>query len=264
MATTPERIEKAHHNQGRKPVNKLQVPIGQVFGFLTVLREAPSKKWMTMVERRCVCGGIVIKRLANLRNQHKKGVKPSCGCRGDPTHKEIIKHGGKSRPYRIWVGMKSRCNNPHSKDYRNYGARGIKVCDRWLEFNNFWEDMKSGYSPDKSLDRINPNGDYCKENCRWASVKEQANNRRLTIRDGDQTLSEISDQTGISYETLISRYSFGDRGERLRRPITKGDIAKRLQQQCEEAGVSLDTVQHRIKRGWPEERWFDPVKRRKF
>ena len=243
----------------RIPANKLPIPVGEQFGFLTVLREAQGQKWTTMVECQCVCGAVVVKRLASLRSHVKAGVKPSCGCRGDPTHGEIQKHGHRSRPYRIWVGMKNRCNNPKNKDFKNYGARGIKVSDDWETFNGFWKDMKSGYSEDRSIDRIDPNKGYCKENCRWATTEEQAYNKRLTIKDNGQTLKEISQETGVSYVTLVSRYSDGDRGDRLRRPITKGDITKFYGERCKQTGISLDTVMHRIKRGWSEERLFDPL-----
>lgn len=109
--------------------------------------------------------------------------------------------------------MKARCYNPKSKDYKNYGQRGIKVCQNWLDsFINFYEDM--GNIPENSsLERIDNNGNYCKENCRWASRKEQARNRRNTLfytyNNETKSVAEWADILGIKYINLIRRYQKG-------------------------------------------------------
>lgn len=92
----------------------------------------------------------------------------------------MIKHGQHgTRPYHSWQGMKGRCNNPKNNKYKDYGARGIKVCDRWFDsFENFVSDMGPPPSDKHSVDRINTNGNYEPSNCRWATSKEQAANRR--------------------------------------------------------------------------------------
>lgn len=99
------------------------------------------------------------------------------------SNKSHPKHGMYNTPtYHTWEGMKQRCLNPKATRYPDYGANGIIVCDKWLSFEGFLEDM--GVRPkDMTLDRINPHGDYTKENCRWATRKEQQNNQKRHFDD---------------------------------------------------------------------------------
>ena len=116
--------------------------------------------------------------------------------------------------YRTWQNMIARCENPSCPSYKNYGARGIKVCERWRNsFELFVSDMGEKPSPMYSLDRINVNGGYQPDNCRWATRSEQARNKRaaryVTI-DGNQIhVAELSENTGIDPRTLFSRASKG-------------------------------------------------------
>jgi hypothetical protein len=114
-----------------------------------------------------------------------------------------------SRAYGAWYRMLRRCYSEKNTSYKNYGGRGITVCDRWREsFDNFYRDM--GECPDKyELDRIDPNGNYEPDNCRWADRKTQSrnrrNNRRITFNGETKTIAEWAEITGINYSTLYGR-----------------------------------------------------------
>jgi hypothetical protein len=112
--------------------------------------------------------------------------------------------------YRRWGDMKTRCSNPNFKQYADYGGRGIKVCERWRHFANFAEDMGPTFQPQLSLDRIDDDGDYCPENCRWADAYTQANNtrrnRRIEYRGEALTVNEWARRVGMKRSTLWLRY----------------------------------------------------------
>lgn len=123
-----------------------------------------------------------------------------------------------SRIYRIWTQMKARCNNPKTVHYDRYGGRGIKVCPAWEDFNAFLADM--GHPPEKhSLERVDNNGPYSPENCRWATRKEQANNtaRNIYMTHEGVTLSlmQWSEKSGVSYSTILGRHRLGWEPERV-------------------------------------------------
>ena len=134
------------------------------------------------------------------------------------------------REHNSWAGAKARCLCPTNKAYLKYGGRGIKICERWLGpmgFTNFLEDMgpKPSYRKFTSgkgiytLDRIDNDGDYCPENCRWATAIQQTRNRKIVRRieiEGEQkTIQEWATETGLSYATIHQRYEKGIRGKKL-------------------------------------------------
>lgn len=152
---------------------------------------------------RCVCGVERDVLLCSLRS----GRSSSCGC----FERDVKTTHGQSQSggaYSSWQAMKTRCLNKKSKDFERYGACGIKVCDRWLKFENFFEDM--GPRPSGTeLERKDNDGHYEPGNCRWASDQEQANNRSNNTRIRGKTIAEWSRETGISPSTLGNRRAVG-------------------------------------------------------
>lgn len=121
-----------------------------------------------------------------------------------------IKEDNRPTIYRVWARMKQRCLDKNIKDYVNYGGRGILICDKWMSFTGFNEDMLPSYIKGLTLDRIDVNGSYCKENCRWADRKVQGNNTRrnryVEYNGITKTLSEWGDYFKIKSSTLRQRY----------------------------------------------------------
>lgn len=190
--------------------------IGMRFGRLVVIdREPPkSKKSKGLWICKCDCGNITKVDTHRL----KSGNTTSCGCkRTESTKKAMTKHGERqTRLYNVWLNMKQRCSNPKNTEYKNYGERGISVCDEWAQqFECFskWA-YSNGYDKDAAhgectLDRIDNDGNYEPSNCRWVNLDTQSNNKRtnhiLTYNGESHTLSEWSKIVDISYSCLKSR-----------------------------------------------------------
>lgn len=122
----------------------------------------------------------------------------------------LIRKTSVSKFYRAWVNMKTRCTNPRVKYYERYGGRGIKVCEKWKTFDGFIDDMLLTYKDNLTLDRIDNNGDYSKNNCRWVTQKIQANNRKsnrlVTYKGITKTLTQWIDSLGLKSSTVRQRY----------------------------------------------------------
>jgi hypothetical protein len=189
---------------------------GQRFGRLTVvcrddLIKKDGKKETAFICK-CDCGKVRKVLAYNLKNGHTQ----SCGCQSlENRVKAQTKHKMTgTRIYRIWRGMKTRCENPNDYHYKFYGERGIKVCEEWQNFEPFYEwALVSGYSDSLTIDRINNSGDYEPVNCRWATMKEQSNNTRknriITHNGISHTLSEWADISNMKPGTLAHRIDSG-------------------------------------------------------
>lgn len=245
---------------------------GKKFGRWTVLSQGSAPLlWLC----RCDCPAATEKQV-NKKNL-KAGKSTSCGC----LQKELVatlatrrkpaarNHGKTKTPeYAVWAAMKHRCMNENYFCYDDYGGRGIKVCDRWMDsFLAFLEDMGRRPSPDHSIDRIDNDGDYTPENCRWATDTEQNRNSRrtrdVTWNGKTQCLAAWAEETGIPYNVIGCRLDMGWDIERaLTEPVNRNilnpeqvaEIRKRYDKGsfknggpalAKEFGVSFQTI-HRI------------------
>ena len=219
----------------RRPWNYKDLT-NQKFNKLTVIKSTDKRTssgdaiWLC----RCDCGNITYVAGGHLKDGHTK----SCGCNkknnlnGSKNH--FYRHGlYGTRLHKIYHNMKTRCFNPNLFEYKNYGKRGIKISEEWLDkengFINFYTwAIANGYRDDLTLDRIDVNGNYEPSNCRWATQKEQCNNKRTNV---------------------IIEYN----GER-----------RTIQEWCEKLNIKYSTLYPRLRRGWSIEKAFTtPVDRRK-
>lgn len=191
----------------------------RTFGRLVVIKaisfpDKPRIQWLC----RCKCGNEVIVRPGSLASGHAK----SCGClqkekaakqafqmgKGNITH-----DGTRTSEWLVWKNMRSRCTNPNTRSFPRYGGRGIKVCERWSDFQNFKDDMGCRPSPKHSLDRIDNNGHYEPGNCRWATQKQQQRNRTSNTPaeylGENRPISEWAEMYGLTTMLLWRRLKMG-------------------------------------------------------
>lgn len=181
---------------------------GKRFGRLLVIKEMPISSLLIRIRWKCLCdcGNVTTAVSQSLIS----GAIKSCGCLKNELSKERCTKHGKSgtNTYKIWQGMVGRCCNKNNTNYHRYGGRGISVCERWKVFENFLEDM--GERPIKlELDRIDNSKGYSKENCRWATTRQNCRNTRkntfIEYNGESRCLSEWSEITGIYKSTLMYR-----------------------------------------------------------
>lgn len=185
---------------------------GKTFGRWNVLELSHNTNSVLYWKCRCICGTEKVVFGGDL----KRGVSKSCGCLArEVAGQHVITHGMTSHPaHRNWISMNQRCYNQESNDYQWYGARGIKVCERWQDsFEDFWKDTGPTWQSGLTLDRKKVDQDYGPDNCRWATRKEQARNRRnnriVDTPNGPMLLIEAAETYGIDCRTVNSRFKYG-------------------------------------------------------
>lgn len=195
-------------------MSKLRDLTGQRFGKLIVIERAenyiqPNGQKKTKWKCICDCGNEIVTVGHNLT----RGVCTSCGCVRKEKVIKMNKTHGKSNHilYSKWEHIKDRCLNPNDKGYKNYGGRGIKICDEWIDsFETFYNwSMQNGYKEGLTIDRIDVNGNYEPSNCRWVTMKEQSNNKRNNIYieyNGEiKTLKQWCDELNMNYKKIHNR-----------------------------------------------------------
>lgn len=249
---------------------------GQRFGRLVVIEcssTVPETRWLC----RCDCGKTSVTSTGKLRS----GWTKSCGCFKRDRSAEVnsvrmTKHGhSRTLEYRSWAGMIRRCTNPENKSYPNYGGRGITVCDRWRNsLETFLEDMGPAPSPSHTIERVDNNGDYCPENCIWATRDVQANNKRnvplIEHCGGWRTLSDLAQASGVQKGTLRARIqrSGWDVDQAMSTPVIQyrkiviahnGETLT-IREWSERTGLARWVIRSRLQKGWSAERTLtEPV-----
>lgn len=228
---------------------------------LTLMAEVGKDKDGSRLGKfKCHCGNEWITRIRSVNS----GQAKSCGCLQKAavaeTGRNNSTHGKSTTPeYYVYQTMIQRCTNPNNDQYKDYGGRGIKICDRWLEsFENYYEDMGDRPSPELTVDREDNDLDYCKENCVWATQQEQASHKRnssyIEYNGVIRTISEWARVTGIKRKTIEQRWKKGwsakevfekpiENNERL---LTHNGKTQTLTEWSKETGIKITTLITRL------------------
>ena len=200
--------------------------IGKRFGRWVVIAEGEKIATRRTCRWICKCDcGTITESIDG--SKLRSGETKSCGCyKRDVTVNRNYRHGlCYTRIHSIWVNMKDRCYNPNNHYFHRYGGRGITVCNEWLNSLETFYDwaIANGYADTLTIDRIDVNGSYCPENCRWATDEMQANNREkhilLEINGETKNIAQWAKESGLKYRTIHARYNRGWTGESLIRKV---------------------------------------------
>lgn len=237
---------------------------GQRFGRLVALGfvgtdNGRKAKWLC----KCDCGPFIV----TLGESLTKGRTVSCGCfRREKTIEKNFRHGLSNSPeYITWNGIKARCENPNEAAYANYGGRGVRMCARWRHnFGKFLDDMGPKPGPEYSIERIDNNGNYEPDNCKWATRQEQNDNSRhnhlVEFQGQTRTMSQWSRLIGVNVGTLFNRLRTGWSIEDALTTSSERDSLEfqgerlTISQWAKRTGIDARTLRYRVARGWPIEK----------
>ena len=196
MAADIKTVQARRKIAPRKPIAP-----GDRFGSLVAVAQERNAAGKLRWRCACDCGKESSVRACDLND----GNSASCGCMIGGGHRGLIVHGKtQTKAFMVWVNMRKRCYVESNAAYPHYGGRGIRVCERWHDFANFYADMGEP-AEGMTLDRIDTDGNYEPANCRWATRVEQTRNQRNTLKWNGVPLAEVAETTGFHYDTLYYR-----------------------------------------------------------
>ncbi len=199
-------------------MDRVKLDIGAKYGHLTVVENLKIRSGFSKVRCICECG----KEWKGLPIKITSGHTKSCGCRKGK-HIHSMSH---SCLYKVWQGIKDRCENPNNKAYRNYGKRGISIYEQWYDPEKFikWA-LESGYQKGLQIDRIDNNSNYSPSNCRWVTPLQNSQNKRtnknITIKGETKTMAAWARNAGMTFTGFRHRVMRGVTGEALLAPSKK-------------------------------------------